>query len=308
MIIDYEKTANFISNWIKNYATQAGKKTLLVGLSGGVDSALTALLCKSTGIPTVCLALPCHSSPGSFERAKDFVKDYDLTLYRIDLSEAHNAIYNQIKIAEIPNTDINNPAAIGGMRSCLRPAVLSFFSHAMHGLIVGTGNRSEDNIVRYYQKFGDGCVDISPIGDLFKSEVYELFGWLGTRMKPNTIHVTQNSVTETPPPSVQEIFTVKPTADLLGPDAGQEDEKELGMSYDEIEWADREEQRTRSGEEAFGIIFSNDDPAKRPDFFRYTARQQAIIAKLNQVEKLTRHKVNYNLPVCNLRQIEGLVR
>lgn len=303
MIENKLKTANYISNWIKNYATNAGIKTLVLGLSGGIDSALVALLCKPTGLPLICVNMPCHSSDTAWLRAEAFAKDYNLHLRKVDLSSAHELIYGQCKEAPLPFAgDLNNPIAVGGLRSCLRAPTLNFFSNAYKGIIVGTGNRSEDNITRYFQKFGDGCVDISPISDLFKTEVRELFEYLATELNNHMM-----------PKSAQDILDAKPTADLWGPDAGQEDEKELGISYDEIEWADREDMRTQIFDNEYnyrgpGIIKNNADPTKSKEWYRYTSRQKEVIAKLHQIEKISRHKINPNLPMCELRTVEGLLR
>lgn len=328
-IVNCEKTANHISNWIKDYATKAGVKTLVLGLSGGVDSALVALLCKRTGLPLVCVNMPCHSSSTAYDRAKAFADDYELFLHKIDLSAAHEVIYSQAKAMNGP-VEFNKeyPIAVGGLRSCLRAPTLSFFANATRGIIVGTGNRSEDNITRYFQKYGDGCVDISPISDLFKNEVYELFAYIAgntmtqSMMSRHWFKDSQDGATERGLKvagmsyGAIDILKANPTADLWGPDSGQEDEKELGISYDEIEWADREDMRTQYTIEGIaghdqkvpGLIFDDADPAKRPDFYRYTGRQQQVLAKLHQMEKISRHKANPNLPVCRVRNVPGLVK
>lgn len=312
-IINAEKTTNHISGWIKNYADKAGINTLVVGLSGGVDSALVALLCKRTGKNVLCVNMPCHSSDSAYERANNFAREYDFRLIKVNLSKAFNDIYDELSIEEYNTKD---KIVTGGLKSCLRTPVLSYLSNHTKGLIVGTGNRSEDNIVRYYQKYGDGCVDISPISDLFKSEVYELFSYLSRKMFVD-IHSHHLMISDGYiPPGAAAIYDATPTADLWGPESGQEDEKELGISYDEIEWADREDMRTRSSslmltstqDERKGIIFSEQDPTKHPEFYRYTARQQQVIARMHQLEKISRHKVNSNLPCCKVRDIEGLVK
>lgn len=314
MIENKSKTANYISNWIKDYTTNAGIKTLILGLSGGIDSALVALLCKSTGLPLICVNMPCHSRDTAWLRSEAFAKDYSLHLRKVSLSSAHELIYGQCKDANFPFAgDLSNPIAVGGLRSCLRAPTLNFFSNVYKGIIVGTGNRSEDNITRYFQKFGDGCVDIAPIADLFKSEVRELFTYLSMWMLPSeTAGELVDGVGEMAP-SAKAILDAKPTADLWGPDAGQEDEKELGITYDEIEWADREDMRTQNVDNddihrGPGIIKSNDDPTKTKEWYRYSPRQKEVIAKLHQMEKISRHKINPNLPMCELRKVPGLLR
>ena len=279
MIKEYKKTADYISAWIKNYAQKAGASTLVLGLSGGIDSALCALLCERTGIPLVCVNMPCHSSSSAYDRAKAFADNLGINLLKVDLSAAHAVIADQFAVQA--SHDWDSKGSAGGLRSCLRAPTLSFLAHATNGIIVGTGNRSEDRITRYFQKFGDGCVDFCPIADLWKSEVYALFKFLA------------EEETGTMQPGAQAIYDAKPSADLWGADSGQEDEKELGISYDEIEWADREDTVN-------GIIFSDSSPSGNLDWHSYTPREKDVILKLHKMEKTSRHKANPNLPVCVL--------
>jgi NAD+ synthase len=318
-IVNAARTAEHITTWIKDYATKAGIKTLVLGLSGGVDSALVALLCKRTGIPVFAVNMPCHSSDSAYQRAKEFAEDYDIRMVRIDLSSAHEKISSQDLggLREVVTLEQSN-SADSALRSCLRSPILSFIAHATDGLIVGTGNRSEDNLIRYFQKFGDGCVDIAPITDLFKSEVYELFVYLAKLQAPNkeekSIGILLNTTNYSGDVSgirnsALRILYAKPTADLKGPDSGQEDEKDLGLTYDEIEWADRENERT-CGRPHWcdeGIIVSLLDPVKNQAWHGYTARQRTVIAKIHGLEKISRHKINI-IPSCRLRYDEGLVR
>lgn len=316
-VINAQRTADHISNWIKDYADKAGINTLVLGLSGGIDSALVALLCKRTGKNLICVNMPCHSSNSAYLRASNFAREFELNLTKVDISSAHEVIIEQAKAANFPfDKNLNDPIAVGGLRSCLRTPILSYFANAYKGLIVGTGNRSEDNIIRYFQKYGDGCVDISPISDLFKSEVYELFEFLAKKIHFDlNCHDPMYGGTGGKffPTYAKDIYDAKPTADLWGADSGQEDEKELGISYDEIEWADRENMRTIINSNSPkvntpGIIFDDRDPTKHPKFFQYTGRQQQVIAKMHQLEKISRHKVNANLPCCRVREVEGLVK
>lgn len=296
MILNYKETADYISNWIKDYATKAGATTLVLGLSGGIDSALCALLIKRVGIPLVCVNMPCHSSPSAYNRAKEFANEIGEKLLKVDLSAAHSVIADQLALQA--NHDWESKGSAGGLRSCLRAPTLSFVAHATNGLIVGTGNRSEDRITRYFQKFGDGCVDFSPIADLWKSEVYDLFKFLADEAGGGTMGFAAKS-----------IYLAKPSADLWGADSGQEDEKELGITYDEIEWADKEDLRTASGNlhDGPGIIFSDVSPSVRSDFSKYTKRQQFILETLHRMEKTSRHKANPNMPVCILHGVKKLV-
>jgi len=133
MIKDLVRTEKYIVKWIKEYAENAGVQTLVVGLSGGIDSALTALLCKKTGIPTVCLAMPCHSSGFSLERAKNFAEEQELNLLTVDLTSAYDSVMSQIDVkgnSNLTEKGMNNPIATGGFRSCLRAPTLSYFALA----------------------------------------------------------------------------------------------------------------------------------------------------------------------------------
>jgi NAD+ synthase len=302
-IVNYEKTADYISNWIREYARSAGVKSLVLGLSGGIDSALVALLCKRTNIPLICVNMPCHSSPSAFNRAEAFAKDYDIPLYKVDLTIGAETVKLQFKQSEVITNitpDFDSDLSMASLRSGLRAPTLAYLAHAFSGIIMGTGNRSEDHITRYFAKIGDGCVDISPIADLFKSEVYDLFNFLASK---DGVML----------PGAQAIYDAKPTADLFGVDSGQEDEKELGIEFSEIEWADREDMRTEKRGSGIlpdvpGIIFNEEDPAKHIAFIGYTARQKEVIAKMWHMQRATKHKENPGLPVCRVRSVEGLVK
>lgn len=290
---NHKLVADHITNWIRDYAKKARVSTLVLGLSGGIDSALVALLCKRTGLPLVCVNMPCHSSSSAYDRAKAFADENQLQLLKVDLSDAHAVIAGQL--TGQADFDWQSKGSAGGLRSCLRAPTLSYVAHATNGLIVGTGNRSEDRITRYFQKFGDGCVDFSPIADLWKSEVNELFAYLAAEAHGGKIG-----------PGSQAILDAKPTADLWGADSGQEDEKELGISYDEIEWADKEDvatQYTLEGiaghdQEVPGIIFIHTPPHEHPRWLSYTPREKDVISTLHRMEKASRHKANPNMPIC----------
>ena len=291
MIKDYKKTADYITNWIREYATKAQVSTLVLGLSGGIDSALVALLCKRTGLPLVCVNMPCHSSSSAYDRAKAFADENHFQLLKVDLSAAHAVIADQL--TGQASYDWDSKGSAGGLRSCLRAPTLSFVAHATNGLIVGTGNRSEDRITRYFQKFGDGCVDFSPIADLWKSEVNALFAFLAAEAHGGKIGAGS-----------QAILDAKPSADLWGADSGQEDEKELGIAYDEIEWADREDVDIQDegawGQTTPGIILRDEEPRHHERWASYTSREKTVISTLHRMEKISRHKSNPNMPVCNV--------
>jgi NAD+ synthetase len=246
--------------------------------------------------------MPCHSSSSAYDRAKLLADELKLELLKVDLSFAHNGITEQL--SGQAQYDWTSNGTAGGFRSCLRAPTLSFVAHATNGIIVGTGNRSEDHITRYFQKFGDGCVDFCPIADLWKSEIRSLFKFLA------------EEATGAMGPGSQATYDAKPSADLWGAEGGQEDEKELGATYDEVEWADREDMSTEENVEGPyegqnitlpGIVFYDRPPTMHPKWAGYTERQQFVINLMWSMEKSSRHKFNPNLPVCTLRDRKDLV-
>jgi NAD+ synthase len=140
-----------------------------------------------------------------------------------------------------------------------------------NGLIVGTGNRDEDEVTRYFQKRGDGCVDISPIAQLHKSEVYQLSEYLGVP---------------------QSILDATPTADLWGPDSGQTDEGQLGLTYKEVEWGIRQAEASGGTRQEHFYAAA---------LLNYSDREKQVLTTLGVMEETSRHKENPSLPVCPIR-------
>ncbi|MDO5606857.1 MAG: NAD(+) synthase [Capnocytophaga sp.] len=210
-----EKVTQHIVNWIKNYAENARVNGLVIGISGGIDSAVTSVLCAETGLPTLCLEMPIHQAESHVSRAKEHIaflkKNYpNVSELQVDLT----TVFDQF-VKEIPSTDKTTyEMALANTRARLRMTTLYYFAGLDGRLVVGTGNKIEDFGVGFFTKYGDGGVDISPIADLMKSEVYQLGRHLGI---PNSI------------------MEAKPSDGLFG-DA-RSDEDQIGASYDELEWA-----------------------------------------------------------------------
>ncbi len=273
---DLDVVTSKLTIWIKEKIEEAGAKTAVVGLSGGADSALVAILCQQV-VPTFVVKMPCHSSPSSLARADELIGAFPkLQPIRVDLIEAFQSIAHQVNATL--GHDSNN-ASDGALRSCLRAPTLDFVAKRVNGLIVGTGNRDEDEVTRYFQKRGDGCVDISPIAKLHKSEVYQLLTYLKCP---------------------KSIIDAIPSADLWGPNSGQEDEKELGLTYKEIEWAIGFNERSE--------IFDYDEcnnydskPFPRAELLTLTPRQFEVLKKVAHLEKISRHKAELP-PVFDIRE------
>ena len=210
------KVSEHIVQWLKEYATNAGVNGFVVGISGGIDSAVTSTLCAKTGLPTLCIELPIHQAESQVNRANEHIKQLkerfsNVTEAEVNLTSTFENFKTVVpKVEKSAKTDL----AFANTRARLRMTTLYYFA-GLHGLLVaGTGNKVEDFGVGFYTKYGDGGVDLSPIADLVKSEVFALAAHL-----------------EVP----QSIQKAQPTDGLFGD--SRTDEDQIGASYDELEWA-----------------------------------------------------------------------
>lgn len=211
-----EKVTNHIVQWLKDYATKAHVKGFVVGISGGIDSAVTSTLCAKTGLETLCVEMPIHQAQNQVSRGKEHIAQLknnysNVSTITADLTTTFDTFKNTV-----PKTDDKAKVdlALANTRARLRMTTLYYFAGIKGLLVAGTGNKVEDFGVGFYTKYGDGGVDISPIADLLKSEVYTLAKHLG---------VTTS------------IQNAAPTDGLFGD--SRTDEDQLGASYDELEWA-----------------------------------------------------------------------
>ncbi|WP_339835068.1 NAD(+) synthase [uncultured Flavobacterium sp.] len=211
-----EKINNHIVKWLLDYATNAKVKGFVVGISGGIDSALTSTLCAQTGLPTLCVEMPIHQAESHVNRANEHIDQLkkrfaNVTNSRVDLTPTFETFKKDVPSSE--NEAAYN-LSLANTRARLRMTTLYYLA-GIHGFLVsGTGNKVEDFGVGFYTKYGDGGVDLSPIADLLKSEVRQL---------ANFVKVPDN------------ILVAKPTDGLFGDDRSDEDQ--LGANYDELEWA-----------------------------------------------------------------------
>ena len=211
-----EKVAEHIIKWLKEYAENAKVKGFVVGVSGGIDSALTSTLCAKTGFPTLCVELPIHQSQNQVTRAQEHIsqlKDQfdNVSDVRVDLTSTFEDFKNVVPNAE-PSAKVD--LSLANTRARLRMTTLYYLAGLHSYLVAGTGNKVEDFGVGFYTKYGDGGVDLSPIADLLKSEVYTLADYLKV---PSSI------------------INAAPSDGLFG-DA-RSDEDQIGASYPELEWA-----------------------------------------------------------------------
>ena len=206
------KKIDYISDWIKDYATSLSFQpvSLVIGVSGGIDSAVTSALCAKTGFKTIAISMPI----------KQNLNQHDLSLKHLDWLKS-NFDNVETKIIELDkvfesfeNTmrDFNNSLAFANSRSRLRMVTLYQIAQVNSGIVVGTGNKVEDFGVGFYTKYGDGGVDISPIADCKKTDVWKIGKSLGI---------------------INEIIEAAPTDGLW--DDSRNDESQLGLSYKQLE-------------------------------------------------------------------------
>jgi len=201
-----------ITNWISNYAESNSNKTfeLVVGVSGGIDSAVTSTLCAITGIRTHTVSMPIKQNPNQHDLSLIHInwlkKKYDnIRTYIIDLDEV-------FKIFQKTMNEFDSELAFANSRARLRMVTLYQIAQNYKALVVGTGNKVEDFGIGFFTKYGDGGVDISPIADCSKSQVWEIGKELGLN---------------------NEIIKAKPTDGLW--DDSRNDEDQIGLSYQQIE-------------------------------------------------------------------------
>ena len=206
-----EKT-KFISNWIKTYVDQMPSKaqSLVIGISGGIDSSVSSTLSAMTGLRTIVLSMPIRQKDNQHDLS---LKHQEWLIKNFENVEAHTI--NLDKLFESFSSTLekfDNEHGYANSRARLRMTTLYQVAAANKGIVVGTGNKVEDFGVGFYTKYGDGGVDISPIADCNKTEVWELGKELGI---------------------LKEIIDAPPTDGLW--DDGRTDEGQLGFKYKDLE-------------------------------------------------------------------------
>jgi NAD+ synthase len=254
-----EKVTKHIVSWLKEYAEKAGVKGFVLGVSGGIDSALTSTLCAKTGFPTLCVEMPIHQAQSQVTRAEEHIAQLkkrfkNVSSLRVDLTTTFDGFKNVVPTVEdAAKVDVS----LANTRARLRMTSLYYLAGIHSYLVAGTGNKVEDFGVGFYTKYGDGGVDLSPIADLMKSEVYKIAAFLKV---PNSIQKAQ------------------PTDGLFGD--SRTDEDQIGASYDELEWAMKMQNKSKT---------EADFSEREKEVFR-------IYARLNSINQ---HKM-IPIPVCEI--------
>jgi len=238
----------------------AHQKGFVIGISGGIDSAVTSTLCAMTGYPLLNLEMPIHQEKNQADRAKRHIEwlknkfSSPIDSIEVDLTSTFDAMVSALP--ETKTTDKVN-LALANTRSRLRMTTLYYFAGLHNYLVAGTGNKVEDFGVGFYTKYGDGGVDLSPIADLMKSEVYKIAEFLGI----NT-----------------DIQKAKPTDGLFGDDRSDEDQ--LGANYDELEWAMKAKEAGKTADE-------------------FEGREKEVFEIYSRLNRINQHKM-VPIPICDI--------
>jgi len=214
IVENWDDLGEDIVDWIRNYANSNQITTLVIGVSGGIDSAVTSTLCAKTGLNTMVINMPINQQKTQYDLANKHIKWLkskwmNVQSHVINLDGTYDFFSNE----DMHNFKLSN-LALANTRARLRMTTLYAIAGSNKGIVVGTGNKVEDFGVGFFTKYGDGGVDISPIADLYKSEVYELADILDI---------------------IQEIQKAAPTDGLWDDD--RTDEDQMGATYEELEWA-----------------------------------------------------------------------
>ena len=248
-----------ITKWIKTYASKNKIKTLVVGISGGIDSAVVSTLCARTGLPVIAVSMPIKQSKAthslSLAHGKWLTENFENVRHEtVDLTPT----FKQFEKLFGEGTAL----AFANSRSRLRMICLYQLAQDNNGIVVGTGNKVEDFGVGFFTKYGDGGVDISPIGDCLKTEVWAMGRELGV---------------------LQDIIDAAPTDGLW--DDGRTDESQLGMSYPELERA------------MFLDQFGDDNIEN----LAANRTERANLKKYRTIRARNLHKMN-PIPVCRMNE------
>lgn len=286
--------ANHIVKWLKDYATNANVNGFVVGVSGGIDSAVVSKLCSMTGLRTVCVVMPiaqktdevkrAHKHIDSLVRISEEQRVHNIDVVHYDLSSVYEHFMlalndiDSVFTTRFPNSPYNGLEKKVGReteflsrantRARMRMTTLYYLATKHKLLVAGTGNRIEDFGVGFFTKYGDGGVDLSPIADLNKTEVYELAKCLGI---------------------ISEIQEARPTDGLW--DDGRTDEDQIGATYAELEWA---------------MDYEETDRMQKPLEHDLTDRQQQVLDIYRTRNRANRHKM-VSIPVCAVRSNPSLI-
>jgi NAD+ synthase len=283
--LNYTAVADGAVEWLRSYADSAGAKGFVMGVSGGIDSAVVSTLVAKTGLSVLILELPIHQGKDQVTRAKDHIawlksNFSNVESKEINLTKAYDVLYAAYsggkpafgKSIMLPDFEFS----MANTRSRLRMTALYQYAGMYGFLVAGTGNKVEDFGIGFYTKYGDGGVDVSPIADLMKSEVYALGAELGV---------------------IESILTAAPTDGLH--DDGRTDEDQIGATYDELEWAMKNHETLSSIEDPY-LAQTELERLKST----WSERQNEVYKIFIRFNNSNRHKMN-PIPVFDTSKYRG---
>ena len=246
-----KKVVSYIVNWLKDYAVKANVNGFVVGISGGIDSAVTSTLCAKTGLDVLCIEMPIHQAKSHVTRAQEHIAQLkkqfkNVSDVRADLTSVFETFKTEVSLeGNLTTVDM----ALANTRARLRMTTLFYHAGLLNLLVAGTGNKVEDFGVGFYTKYGDGGVDLSPIADLLKSQVYQLGKYL----------------------QVSDAIMIAAPSDGLFGDA-RSDEDQIGANYDELEWA---------------MLMDNQGKG----IYEFTGRQKEVFTIYKRYNNANKHKM-----------------
>jgi len=246
-----EKVIDHIVTWLKDYATNAKQKGFVIGISGGIDSAVTSTLCAKTGLDLLCLEMPIHQAVNQSYRASRHIAWLQENFPNVKRQPVNLTPVFDSLVDAFPKVENEEERfmSLANTRARLRMTSLYYFAALNRCLVAGTGNKVEDFGVGFYTKYGDGGVDLSPIADLVKTEVYDIAKALDIN---------------------EEIIKAAPTDGLWGDD--RTDEDQIGASYPELEWAMKMKDEGRTVEE-------------------FTGREKEVFSIYSKLNSMNQHKM-----------------
>lgn len=255
-----EQVVEHIVKWLKEYVTSAKMDGFVLGISGGIDSAVTSALCAKTGMRTLCIEMPIHQDMAQVNRAKNHIEYLQNQYSNVSCLEVNlTPVFESFKTQVPPGAHMElSDLALANTRSRLRMTTLYYFAGLHRYLVAGTGNKVEDFGVGFFTKYGDGGVDLSPIADLMKSEVYKIAAFLNIS---------------------ESIIKAPPTDGLFGDE--RTDEIQLGANYDELEWAMRQVEKGNTVNTSF------------------TERENKLVKIYQNFHKNNLHKMT-PIPICKI--------
>mgnify|MGYP002397838026 CR=1 FL=1 len=262
-----KEVAEFITGWLKHYSDNSNTNGFVIGISGGIDSAVTSTLAAKTTKNIFVLNMPIHQRSDEYNRANEHINWLkqnfkNVNSLEINLSES----FEKLKSVLPKNTSMHW-LSMANTRSRLRMATLYAVAQSNNLLVAGTGNKVEDFGVGFFTKYGDGGVDLSPIADLYKTQVYSLAKYLGI---------------------VDSILNAVPTDGLW--EDGRSDEDQIGATYPELEWAMEYLYKIKNDKLKLDAIDS---------FIEINERQKQVLKIYLRFHNANLHKMK-PIPVCNI--------